>query len=68
MESILRYVNLRAIALFLLYPLASPSRYVGIKREGLPEEVAYVVLFLASEYASYITGETIEINGGMLMD
>lgn len=39
-----------------------------IKREGLPEEVAYVVLFLASEYSSYITGETIEINGGMLMN
>ncbi|MFC2124419.1 SDR family NAD(P)-dependent oxidoreductase [Bacteroidota bacterium] len=46
----------------------SVANSLPIKREGLPEEVAYAVLFLASEYASYITGETIEINGGMLMD
>ena len=37
-------------------------------REGTPEEVAYSILFLASEYASFILGETIEINGGLLMD
>ena len=39
-----------------------------LKREGTPEEVAYGVLFLASDQASFITGETLEINGGMLMD
>lgn len=39
-----------------------------LKREGLPEEVAYPILFLASEQASFIIGETIEINGGLLMD
>ena len=39
-----------------------------LKREGLPEEVAYPILFLASEFASFIIGETIEINGGLLMD
>jgi len=39
-----------------------------LQREGLPEEVAYGILFLASEQASFITGETLEINGGMLMD
>ena len=37
-------------------------------REGTAEEIAYAILFLASEYAEYIVGETIEINGGMLMD
>jgi NAD(P)-dependent dehydrogenase (short-subunit alcohol dehydrogenase family) len=30
--------------------------------------VAYGVLFLASDKASFITGETMEINGGLLMD
>jgi len=39
-----------------------------LKREGTPEEVAYSILFLASKQASFITGETLEINGGMLMD
>jgi len=39
-----------------------------LKREGTPEEVAYPILFLASDFASFILGETLEINGGMLMD
>lgn len=39
-----------------------------LKREGTPEEVAFSILFLASEQASFITGETLEINGGLLMD
>jgi 3-oxoacyl-[acyl-carrier protein] reductase len=34
---------------------------------GKPEDVAYSVVFLASEQASYITGQTIHVNGGMLM-
>jgi 3-oxoacyl-[acyl-carrier protein] reductase len=37
-------------------------------REGTAQETAYSILFLASEYADYIVGETLEINGGMLMD
>ena len=36
-------------------------------RIGRPEEVAQVVLFLASEDASYITGATLDVNGGMIM-
>jgi 3-oxoacyl-[acyl-carrier protein] reductase len=34
---------------------------------GLPEDVAGVVSFLASEDSRYITGQTIHVNGGMLM-
>ncbi len=41
---------------------------IPLSREGKPEEVAYCALFLASPFADYILGETIEINGGMLMD
>ncbi len=37
-------------------------------RAGNPDEVARVIAFLASEAASHIVGESIEVNGGMLMD
>ncbi|RTE87281.1 MULTISPECIES: 3-oxoacyl-ACP reductase FabG [Gammaproteobacteria] len=36
-------------------------------RLGKPEEIAAAVIFLASEGAAYITGETIHVNGGMNM-
>ena len=35
---------------------------------GSAEDVAYAVTFLASDEARYITGETLDVNGGMLMD
>lgn len=37
----------------------------SIGREGTSEDVANAVLFLASDAAAYITGESIEINGGL---
>lgn len=40
---------------------------IPLKRLGSPDEVAAVVAFLASESASYITGSTIHVNGGMFM-
>ena len=40
---------------------------VPMQRLGRPEEVASAVAFLASMPASYITGETIHVNGGMYM-
>ncbi len=39
-----------------------------LKREGTAEEVTYGILFLASGFASFILGETMEINGGLLLD
>jgi 3-oxoacyl-[acyl-carrier protein] reductase len=40
---------------------------IPLQRVGLPEDIAYVVAFLASPRAGYITGATIHVNGGMFM-
>lgn len=38
--------------------------HIPVKRLGLPEEIARAVIFLVSENAGFITGETLNINGG----
>jgi 3-oxoacyl-[acyl-carrier protein] reductase len=40
---------------------------IPLGRVGRPEECANVIAFLASDAASYVVGETIEVNGGQLM-
>jgi 3-oxoacyl-[acyl-carrier protein] reductase len=41
---------------------------VPLGRFGAPEEIASAVVFLASDGAAYVTGSTIHVNGGMLME
>jgi len=38
------------------------------KRLGLPSDLSSAVIFLASEESSYLTGQTIHVNGGLLMN
>ena len=48
-------------------PQKELSKQIPLRRFGRSEEVAGVVSFLASEKASYITGTTINVNGGLYM-
>ncbi len=43
------------------------TQQIPLKRLGEPEDIAKTVTFLASEGGSYITGQTINVNGGMYM-
>jgi len=45
----------------------SALQNIPLARLGTPEDVASAVAFLASEEASYITGQVLNVNGGMLM-
>lgn len=41
--------------------------WIPLKRFGTPEEITHAVKFLLSDEAAYITGQVINVNGGMLM-
>src|SRR6185295_13315271 len=44
--------------------IAQAAREVPLQRLGRPEEVAWAVIFLASDQADFITGETLYVSGG----
>jgi len=41
--------------------------HIPLKRFGLPEEIASVVAFFAGADSSYVTGQVICVDGGMVM-
>jgi 3-oxoacyl-[acyl-carrier protein] reductase len=43
-------------------------KQIPLGRLAQPEEIAQVILFLVSESANYITGETVNVSGGLVMD
>ncbi len=49
------------------YVVERLAAQIPLGRLGRPEDVARVCAFLVSDWASYITGQTIDVNGGQLM-
>lgn len=47
--------------------LQSISKQVPLRRAGTPEEIAMAIAFLASDQASYVTGQTLCVGGGLTM-
>jgi 3-oxoacyl-[acyl-carrier protein] reductase len=44
---------------------AKMTEHIALKRLGVPDDIAYAVVFLASEQASYITGTVVNVSGGL---
>ena len=55
------------IATEMTKEMSIPVNAIPMRRVGRPEDVADGITFLASERASYITGITLDINGGVFM-
>jgi 3-oxoacyl-[acyl-carrier protein] reductase len=60
-------VNTRLMTNLPPASLESAVSQVPLKRLAEPAEIARVVVFLASEGASYMTGATVDVNGGAIM-
>ena len=48
-------------------PKDDPKLTIPMGRFGTPDDIANAVLFLSSDLSSYITGDTIDVNGGLYM-
>ena len=40
------------------------SNNIALKRLGTPEDIAYSALFFASDYAGWVTGQIVSVDGG----
>jgi NAD(P)-dependent dehydrogenase (short-subunit alcohol dehydrogenase family) len=47
--------------------IAGILKQIPLNRIGAPDDVAGCVLFLASDLSKYVTGVTLDVNGGMLI-
>jgi 3-oxoacyl-[acyl-carrier protein] reductase len=43
------------------------TKSIPAARLGQPDDIAAAVVYLASDQASYVTGQTLHVNGGMAM-
>jgi len=52
---------------WLTDPNDAPEKTIPLCRFGTPEDIAGAVLFLSSDISSYVTGDVIDVNGGLYM-
>ena len=52
---------------WLTDPKDDPKLTIPMGRFGTPDDIANAVLFLASDLSSYITGDVVDVNGGLYM-
>ena len=52
---------------WLTDPKDDPKLTIPMCRFGTPDDIANAVLFLSSDLSSYITGDIIDVNGGLYM-
>lgn len=62
------YIDTNMLWKFSNGPVAEKTRRILLQRLGKPEEVAGVISFLCSRDASYITGQSIHVNGGLYLN
>jgi acetoacetyl-CoA reductase len=61
------YINTDMVAKLDAKIIEEIKKKIPVQRLGQPEEIARAALFLASDEAGFITGETLSINGGLYM-
>ena len=47
---------------------AQLQQQIPLQKLGSPSDIAAAVLFLAGQSGAYVTGESLQVNGGMFMD
>ncbi len=62
------YINTEMVAAVPKEVLAKIVEQIPVGRLGEPEEIARAILFLVSDEAGFITGETLSVNGGHHME
>ena len=64
-EALLRLGRLRDSGALTEEEFEEQINNIGLRRAGKPEDVANCALYLASDLASYVTGQVIGVDGGM---